>query len=263
MRLRTLALLLLFPAAGFAGGVAANNTPASDFVRIPSGSFKSALKYEDSDGKVKVLPFALMTTPVTNGQFLDFVTHHPQWQRGKVAPVFAESRYLSHWSLPTQLGGNVNPSQPVVNVSWFAASAYCEAQGARLPTWSEWEYVAAADQTRRDARNDPAWREQILGWYATPSNAPLPLVGQSPGNVYGVKDIHGLVWEWADDYASMLVSGDNRTQNEQDRLKFCGAGAIAMDDRENYAILMRVAMLSAMDAANITSNLGFRCAKPL
>ena len=54
-----------------------------------------------------------------------------------------------------------------------------------------------------------------------------------------------------------------REQKADDRMKFCGAGAIAMDDKENYAVLMRVAMLSALDGADITSNLGFRCAKPL
>jgi sulfatase modifying factor 1 len=58
----------------------------------------------------------------------------------------------------------------------------------------------------------------------------------------------------------MLVSGDSREQKAQDRLKFCGAGAIGMDDRENYAVLMRVAMLSALEADDVTANLGFRCA---
>jgi len=258
MRTSVLAFVLL-NAAGLADGVSAND----NYVLVPGGEFKSALKYEDTQGKVAVASFELMRTPVTNAQFLDFVRKNPPWQRGKVVPVFAEARYLAHWSTPLQLATHATQQQPVVNVSWFAASAYCEAGGARLPTWGEWEYSAAADGTRRDARSDPAWREQILGWYAKPSNAPLSPVGQSPANVYGVQDLHGLVWEWTEDYASMLVSADNRAQGEQDRLKFCGAGAIAMDDRENYAVLMRVAMLSAMEAANITSNLGFRCAKSL
>lgn len=49
-----------------------------------------------------------------------------------------------------------------MNVSWFATDAYCRAQGGRLPTWAEWEYVAAADEQHTDARADPAWRERIL-----------------------------------------------------------------------------------------------------
>jgi formylglycine-generating enzyme required for sulfatase activity len=254
MRRSLLFALALVPALGLAAG--------SGYVRIPGGEFRSALKYEDTGGRAKLAPFLLMKHPVTNGEFLEFVKTHPEWQRDRVAKIFAESTYLKHWSGPVQLGASAKPTQPVVNVSWFAAEAYCESQDARLPTWTEWEYTAAADKTRRDARNDPAWREAILGWYAKPSNAPVDSVGQSPANVYGVQDLHGLVWEWVDDYASMLVSGDSREQKDPDLLKFCGAGAISMDDRENYAVLMRVAMLSSLQAVNSTSNLGFRCAKP-
>ena len=151
----------------------------------------------------------------------------------------------------------------MVNVSWFAAQAYCEAQGARLPTWTEWEYAAAADETRADARKDPAWRERILAWYSRPSNQGLADVGQGPADVNGVQDLHGLVWEWVDDYAAMLVSPDNRDQGNPDKLQFCGAGALSMDDRENYAVLMRVAMLSALQAEDTTGNLGFRCARDI
>jgi formylglycine-generating enzyme required for sulfatase activity len=235
---------------------------AGGYVAIPGGRFKSVLKYEGSD-RVAVAPFALMRRPVTNAEFLSFVKSHPDWQRGRAATVFAESRYLQQWQGPLLPGAKALPQQPVVDVSWFAAQAYCEAQGARLPTWSEWEYVAAADATRHDARGDAAWRERILGWYSRPSNTPLAQVGQSAANAYGVQDMHGLVWEWVDDYASMLVTADSRERGANDRLKFCGAGAIATDDNENYAVLMRVAMLSALEARDITSNLGFRCAKPL
>ena len=76
-----------------------------------------------------------------------------------------------------------------------------------------------------------------------------------------MQDLHGLVWEWTDDYRSLLVSGDNRSQGDPDTAKFCGAGGLSMDDRENYAVLMRVAMLSSMESAGATANLGFRCAR--
>jgi formylglycine-generating enzyme required for sulfatase activity len=80
-------------------------------------------------------------------------------------------------------------------------------------------------------------------------------------NAYGVQDLHGLVWEWTDDFSSLLVSGDNRNQGDADNTKFCGAGALSMNDRDNYAVLMRVAMLSSLEAVDTTTNLGFRCAR--
>jgi formylglycine-generating enzyme required for sulfatase activity len=61
----------------------------------------------------------------------------------------------------------------------------------------------------------------------------------------------------------MMVSADNRNQSDPDKSKFCGASALSMDDKENYAVLMRVAMLSSLEAVNSTSNLGFRCARSL
>jgi formylglycine-generating enzyme len=231
------------------------------YVKLPGGDFISALKYEDSGSRVRVAPFTLMSVPVTNGDFLAFVHKHPKWRRDAVASVFAETRYLSHWAGPSQLGPQALAQQPVVWVSWFAASAYCQAQGARLPTWSQWEYAAAADERRTDARSDSAWRDSILAWYARPSNRALPAVGSQRPNAYGVHDLHALVWEWADDFSALLVSADNRDQGTPDRLKFCGAGALSINDRDHYAVLMRVAMLSSLEGADATANLGFRCAR--
>ncbi len=247
--------IALIPAAGHAG---------SGFVRIPAGEFRSVLKYEDVTGPVKVPEFALMQTPVSNADFLAFARKHPEWQRGRAAPVFVEAdHYLSHWQSPLFPGPGAVPQQPVTRVSWFAATAYCESLDARLPTWNEWEYVAAADRTRRDARADSAWREALLRWYAEPSSGTLPPVGRQPANAYGIQDMHGLVWEWTRDYAAMLVSGDNRTQSDPDKAKFCGAGALAIENKEDFAVMMRVAMLSSLEAVNSTSNLGFRCARSI
>ena len=253
-RMLAIAMIAL-PLVGLAAGAL-----DSRYAGLPGGVFKSVLRYEDAKDGVRIAPFALMRRPVTNAEFLAFARKHPQWQRGKVAPVFAESRYLSHWAGAGNLGGNAPPDRPVVWVSWFAADAYCDSLGARLPTWNEWEYAAAADETRRDARDDPAWRERILGWYSRPSNAALPRVGLQAPNAWGVQDLHGLVWEWTDDASSLLVDSDNRNQGDPDKMKFCGAGALSMDDRENYAVMMRVAMLSSLDGHDATANMGFRCA---
>jgi len=255
MRRLAASLLVLLPIAGLAG------IAATRYAGLPGGIFRSALQYEDAKRGVRIAPFALMRTPITNAQFLEFTKTHPQWQRDRVARVFAEQRYLSHWQSDTEPGPDALPQLPVIWVSWFAANAYCESIGARLPTWTEWEYAAAADETRRDARKDPAWRERILAWYSRPSNTPLPRIGLQAPNAYGVQDLHGLVWEWTDDYSSLLVAGDNRNQGDADKAKFCGAGALSMEDRESYAVLMRVAMLSSLEGADATANLGFRCAR--
>ena len=40
---------------------------------------------------------------------LAFVKRNPQWRRDRVAKLFAEPRYLSHWESPTSLGAGVDP----------------------------------------------------------------------------------------------------------------------------------------------------------
>ena len=198
--------------------------------------------------------------PVTNAEFQAFVKAHPQWRQDRVAPVFADRRYLTHWAAPDALGDAL-PQQPVTRVSWFAAQAYCESEHARLPSWYEWEYAAAADATRSDARKDPAWRERVLQWYSRPSSQSLPTIGGA-ADVHGVRDLNGVVWEWVDDFNALLVGSDSRDQDGADKMKFCGAGAVSMQEKENYATLMRIAMLSALKAVDTTNNMGFRCAKP-
>lgn len=234
---------------------------AADYVTVPSGTLVSVLASDADKEPASVASFAMRTTPATQSEFLKFVQAHPDWQRDKVARTFADTGYLKDWSAAQGLGGKASGQQPVVNVSWFAAQAFCEAEGARLPTWQEWEYAAAADATRRDARSDPAWRLRILNWYARPATKALPDVG-SPANIYGVRDLHGLIWEWVDDFNALLVSPDSRSQDDPDKLKFCGAGAISLQDRENYAVLMRIALLSSLSASDSTSSLGFRCVRP-
>ncbi|HEX7046785.1 MAG TPA: formylglycine-generating enzyme family protein [Gammaproteobacteria bacterium] len=230
-----------------------------DAVRVDGGAFQSVVPLDEDNSAVAVDAFRLDRTPVTNEEFLAFVVGNPEWRRGDVVALFADSNYLAHWQDAVTVTKE-QANQPVVNVSWFAARAYCEAQGGRLPTWHEWEYVAAADPTERDARDNPAWRQKILGWYSQAGGGTLPDVGRKPPNAWGVQDMHGLVWEWVEDFNAMLVSSDSREQGGADQLKFCGAGAATLEEKQNYAILMRTAMLSSLDGNSTTRNTGFRCA---
>lgn len=237
--------------------------PASvPYAQVPGGPFRSALPVAPKRYDTVVKPFELQVRPVTNADFLRFVSAHPEWDRDHIAPVFADTGYLSHWENARSLGAGALPDQPVTRVSWFAAQAYCEADGARLPTWYEWEFAAAAGDADADARGDALWRQRILDWYSLPASAaPVGAVGQHPANFYGVQDLHGLVWEWVEDAGSLMTGEDNRAAGDPDLLKFCGSGALTLEQKDNYAVMMRIAMLSSLKAADTTRSLGFRCAR--
>jgi formylglycine-generating enzyme required for sulfatase activity len=228
--------------------------------KVPGATFETILPPAPDVKSATVADFELDRTPVTNAQFAAFVAKNPRWRRDKVARAFAETGYLRHWSSEATPARGTE-KQPVTQVSWFAAKAYCEAQGAHLPTWHQWEWVAAASPTQRDARKDPAWRQRILDWYARPAADALPDVGTREPDIYGVRDVHGLVWEWVLDLGSMMVSADNREQGDPDLSKFCGSGALSLEQKDNYAMLMRIATLSSMKATYTSKTMGFRCAE--
>ncbi|MBL6749700.1 MAG: formylglycine-generating enzyme family protein [Nevskia sp.] len=263
MKRRTAGLAALALMA-LAAAAAAADTQDNPYLPVDGADFRSALSPSGTGagtgtgtgtGTVHVAGFLLQRHPVTNAEFLAFVARHPEWRRGAAAPLLADADYLGHWQAPDALGPAAPPRQPATRVSWFAAEAYCEAQGARLPAWHEWELAAAASRTVRDARADPAWRQQILDWYARPAGQPLPAVESSAPDVYGLYDLHGLVWEWVLDANSLMGSDEAQ--------KFCGGGALSVSQKENFAVLMRVAMLSSLRARDTGHALGFRCARDL
>lgn len=234
----------------WAGAACAVDNP---YIEVPGAGFRSALPAGKQE-IVRVRSFLLQQHPVTNAEFLTFVRTYPLWQRGSAPGILAGAGYLGSWSGPLDLGARAAPSQPVTQVSWFAADAYCAAQHARLPDWYEWELAAAASATERDARSDPAWRQQVLDWYARPGGKVLPAIEQGPANLYGLYDLHGLVWEWVRDFSSLLPA-------DADPEKFCGSGALNVQQKENYAVLMRIAMLGSLRAADTGHLVGFRCAR--
>lgn len=211
---------------------------------------------------VEVNDFKIDVYPVTNAQFVDFVKQHPKWQKNKVIALFADQSYLANWKNNLELKATENPNSPVTYVSWFAAKAYCECQGKRLPTIDEWEYVAMADQTTKDARVKPSYNQQILAWYETPRTN-QNTVGKTPKNVWGVYDLHGLVWEWTLDFNSVLITGESRKDVDKDNNLFCGSAALNATDLMNYAAFMRYAIRGSLKAQYAMKNLGFRCVKDI
>ena len=247
-------------------GVAANGqrqAPAPGMARIAAGAFRPLFTATNDLKEVPVKAFYLDILPVTIGDFLEFVRANPRWQRSQVKRLFADETYLKNWTADLEPGTNAPLDTPVTHVSWFAAKAYADWKGKRLPTVAEWEYAASAGFTRPDGENDAAFKSQVLQWYATPSPAQLPPVGAGKANFWGVKDLHGLVWEWTADFNTAMVTGDARNDSGLDRQLFCGSGSQGAKDVANFPAFMRYGFRSSLKADYCVHNLGFRCAKDL
>jgi sulfatase modifying factor 1 len=212
---------------------------------------------------VKVQDFYMDKYPVTNTEYLDFVKNNPRWKKSQVKRLFADGNYLRNWTSDSTLGKNSDLilRSPVTYVSWFAAKAYCECMGKRLPTVDEWEFAARASETKVNGFEDPEFYQKILDWYSKPNPAVLPSVESSLKNYYGIYGMIGLVWEWNSDFNSTLLVGESRANQGIDRELFCGAGSLGSSDSKNYAAYMRYAFRSSLKANYTVSNLGFRCVK--
>lgn len=256
MTVRGLAIAIAIVA--LAGRADADRADTERTVVVGPGTYRPAFPASPSEREVKVAAFRLDRTPVTNTQYLAFVRGNPAWRRDRVSRLVADAHYLAHWAGPEALG-TARPDAPVVRVSWFAARAYCAWRGGRLPLEREWELAAAADETRLDATDDPAFQARILAWYTELAPAVLPDVGRTT-NAWGASDLHGLVWEWIEDVSAALVSADSRTPERQ---LFCGGAGATARDAAAYATFMRIAFRSSLQARFTTPALGFRCAYDL
>ena len=254
-----IALFLILP---LSAGYTQNNPSGimnDKMVLVTGGEF---IPLYGGKGEVqKINSFYMDVYPVTNGQFLEFVKNNPKWQRTNVKKIFADNNYLKHWNSDLNPGEYVNLNSPVVNVSWFAAKAYAEWKGKRLPTVSEWEYAAAASKNKPNEGADKENIKRIQQWYSKLNTKILPAVGSTEKNYWGVYDMFGLIWEWTLDFNTVLVSGESRGGGDTDKNLFCGSGSVSAKDITNYPAFMRYGFRSSLKANYTVSNLGFRCVK--
>jgi formylglycine-generating enzyme len=126
-----------------------------------------------------------------------------------------------NWRNP---GFKQTDDQPVLDVTWFDATAFCkwlsrkDGRIYRLPTEAEWEYACRAGTTTRYNNGDaPGKLAKVAnvgddhGRTTFPHVQELDLpkdgqvkftipVGTFPPNRFGLCDTHGNVWEWCADW---------------------------------------------------------------
>ncbi|WP_443075334.1 formylglycine-generating enzyme family protein [Streptomyces sp. NBC_01483] len=249
---------------------------------------------EDGEGPVRTVrvePFRIDATAVTNARFADFVRAtghvteaerygssfvfhllHPRAREAVFGAVAAAPWWLgvegARWNAPEGPGSDLEerPDHPVVHVSHHDALAYCAWAGARLPTEAEWEYAARGGSAgRRYPWGDeiaPAGHERMNTWQGD-----FPRVSTRPGgrtgtvpvdsydpNGFGLYNTSDNVWEWCADaftVPSETSAGDPGQRVIRGGSYLCHA---------SYCNRYRVAARSKNTPDSSTGHGGFRCA---
>ena len=245
---------------GGAVRAAAQPAPAPRFRPIAPGQVRPMFIAGVPDGGLAVAGFLLAERPVSNAEYLRFVTANPEWQRSRVARIAADVSYLRHWAGDTRLGPEVVPAAPVVNVSWFAARAYADWVGGRLPTTQEWEL--AASRFRTSISGDPdRVNAQLLALSQAGARDTTPLAAFRIVSDEGVTGLFGGPSEWVDDFNTVVTSGESRGDSGPDDGLFCAGGAALAADPSNYSAFMRYALRGSLRGSYALATLGVRVAR--
>ena len=182
-----------------------SNTSAADdsMAMIPAGEFDMGSNDIESsiDEKpvhsVYIDAFYMDKHPVTNAQYKEFVDANPQWRIHRWLNnynfrKYRDSDYLKNWFRGSSPTGK--DDHPVIWVSWYAAMAYAQWIGKRLPTEAEWEKAARGGLSGQIY----PWGNIIDRRWANFDKrvAETTPIGKYPPNGYGLHDMAGNVSEW-------------------------------------------------------------------
>ena len=212
-------------------------------ILIPAGEFQVGINSREHESTVNVPAFYIDKYPVTNAQYKQFLDNNPQWRKEgikkRIDEKYYHNNYLKHWN------GNNYPAgegyHPVTHINWYAAMAYAQWVGKRLPTVIEWEKAARGGLIGKKYSCGNLIDYSMANYsYHVGTTTP---VGSYPSNNYGLYDMEGNVWEWCFDEVTIssraLRGGAWNSETQYVQL-----------DYNNYTIPR---------AAN--GNFGFRCAK--
>lgn len=168
---------------------------------------------------VQVPAFRMARAPVTNAEFLGFVSEggyrqRPLWSdSGWQWREEAQAEHPVYWQqqdagwMERRFDGLacLQPDHPVIHVNWHEADAWCRWAGRRLPSEAEWEMAAAtvplADggvslRKRRYPWGDQAPRADLANLdgclLGTADVAAFP----KGDSAWGCRQMLGNVWEW-------------------------------------------------------------------
>ena len=224
----------------------------SDMVLIKGNFYTPLFKKPGEKSSQYVKSFYIDVHAVTNEQFLKFVKANPEWRRSNVKRIFADKNYLKKWLDDLIPGEKVNPLSPVVNVSWFAANAYCKWVNKRLPTVAEWELTSSGNFLP-GSKSIINTNDKLIKWYSRGMPNQINSIMSTGRNSFGVCDMFGLVREWTYDFSDMNING----------VAICGAGSSGATELTNYPAFLRYGFRSSLNARSTLPNLGFRCARDL
>lgn len=158
--------------------------------------------------------FDIDATPVANGAFLAFMDDggyaDPQWwsPAGRIwlahtavrAPLYWYREGGEWWTRTMDRRAPVDPTHPVVHVSYHEADAFARWADKRLPTELEWEAAATCDPATGAQRAFPWGDSPVTSALANVDQLSFGTapVGTYPRNVsaIGCTGMIGDVWEW-------------------------------------------------------------------
>ena len=250
--------------------ISSGNIVSKNMVLIPAGEFQmgnddsDAWDYEKPVHTVYVDAFYIDKYEVTNAQYKAFVDANPQWHKDQIRDKYHDGNYLKHWDGNNYPHGQGN--HPVVYISWYAAMAYAQSVGKRLPTEAEWEKAARGKLTGQKY----PWGNSIDSSKANYASDATTPVGNYAPNGYGLYDMAGNVWEWClDEFNAVFYSISPR----RNPLSGTGTAEWVMNNflslkaprvlrgSPGFAEYVRVAHRVKYNPVDTFSLLGFRCAR--